>query len=45
MYKFNKAEVSLETDKAIVEFEKGKVSVSQLIEAVNKTGFQAKSEK
>lgn len=40
-----KAEVSLETSKAIVEYEKGKVSVSQLIEAVDKAGFQVKSEK
>ncbi len=40
-----KAKVSLETNKAIVEYEKGKVSVNQLVEAVNKTDFQAKSEK
>lgn len=40
-----KVEVSLENGKAIVEFEKAEVSVSQLIEAVNKAGFQAESAK
>lgn len=44
--KNKKATVKYDKDKVTIEeFEKGTVSVNQLIEAVNKTGFQAKSAK
>ena len=35
------AEVSLERKEAVVEFEKGKVTLAQLIEAVKEAGYQA----
>lgn len=36
-----KAEVSFEKGQAVVEYEKGKVTVEQMVEAVKKAGYTA----